>query len=94
MASTSYPYLPRWLHRHGVARTLSSRSGMDYADVYYLMESKRWTPRWLLVWAANRNFARMYAHRASQLYLGDVQRHAVAQDGTRRWSLHYKPTLR
>jgi hypothetical protein len=92
MASPQDP-LPRWLHRHGVARTLSSRSSNSRADVEYLMESRRWTPRWLVVWAANWNFSWMYSSRAAQLRLADVHKHAVARDGSRRWTLRYRPTL-
>jgi hypothetical protein len=85
--------LPSWLHRHGIARTLSSTSSNSHPDVQYLMESRRWTPRWLVVWAANKSFARMYPSRAAQLHLAVVQRHATAQDGSRRWSLQYRSTL-
>jgi len=77
----------RWLHRHGIARTLNSCSSNSRPEVTYLMEGRPWTPRWLIVWAANKNFARMYTSRASQLY-------EVAMDRTRRWSLEYRPTDR
>ncbi|MFF8100171.1 hypothetical protein ACF07S_10405 [Streptomyces sp. NPDC016640] len=91
--TSSKDFLPRWLHRRGIARTLSSTSSNSHPDVQYLMESRRWTPRWLVVWAANRNFSWMYRSQASQLHLADVRKGAVAQDGSRRWTLQYRPTL-
>lgn len=82
-----------WLHRHGIARTLSGQSSTEWADVEYLMESRRWTPRWLVVWSANSSFSWMYPSRSSRLHLANVQKHAVAHDGSRRWTLRYRPTL-
>ncbi len=86
--------LATWLHRHGIARTLSSSSSNSHPNIDYLMEGRPWTPRWLIVRAANHNFRRMYDYRTSDLYLARVERHHVGMDGTRRWDLHYQPTDR
>lgn len=83
-----------WLHRRGIARTLNSGSSNAHPNVTYLMEGRPWTPRWLIVWAANHNFRWMYPSRAAVLHLAKVERHEVALDGTRRWSLEYRPTGR
>ncbi|MEV4861446.1 hypothetical protein [Streptomyces ossamyceticus] len=82
------------LHRHGVARTLNSGSSNSHPNVTYLMEGRPWTPRWLIVRAANHNFRRTYPSRSASLYLAKVERHKVAMDGTRRWSLEYRPAGR
>jgi hypothetical protein len=91
--ATTYPTVARWLHRHGIARTISSSSSSTQPNVRYLMESRPWTPRWLVIWAANTNFRQLYASSAANLHLATVQRHQVAMDRTRRWSLHYRPTV-
>lgn len=81
-----------WLHRHGVARTLNSGTTSHRPDVDQLMQGRSWTPRWLIVRAGLHDFQQIYPGRASQLRLAEVERHAVATDGTRRWRLHYRPT--
>jgi hypothetical protein len=83
-----------WLHRHGIARTLNSGSSTYNPNVDYLMEGRPWTPRWLIVWAANHSFRQMYPSRTAQLCLARVRRHETAVDGTRRWSLEYRPADR
>jgi hypothetical protein len=88
------PRTARWLHRHGIARTLNSCSSNSRPEITYLMEGRPWTPSWLIIWASNKNFAQMYASHGSTLYLATVKRHEVAMDGTRRWSLEYRPTDR
>ncbi|MFJ3834473.1 hypothetical protein ACIPY6_03030 [Streptomyces sp. NPDC090054] len=81
-----------WLHRHGVARTLNSGTHGNKPDVDQLMQGRSWTPTWLITRASGRSFRRTYPGRAAQLRLAQVERHAVAADGTRRWRLHYRPT--
>lgn len=83
-----------WLHRHGIARTLNSGTKGTRPDVDQLMQSHRWTPRWLVVRAGNANFRLICPGRAASLRLARVERHAVAADGTRRWRLYYEPTDR
>jgi hypothetical protein len=80
-----------WLHRHGIARTLSSETSSSNPTVTYLMEGRRWTPRWLIVWAANHRFRSIYPSRTTYLRLSEVERHDVALNGARRWSLRYRP---
>lgn len=83
--------LATWLHRRGIARTVQSSSSSDRPDVYYLMQGRRWTPRWLIVWAARRSFQRLYSSRVGSLHLASVQPQPVAVDGSRRWELHWRP---
>ncbi|WP_326780420.1 hypothetical protein OG481_09750 [Streptomyces longwoodensis] len=91
MAVRRYPRLALWLHRRGIARTLSSSSGTGRPDVDYLLEARHWTPRWLVVWAARQNFQRTYPTSASRLHLAQARPQPVAADGSRRWSLRWSP---
>jgi hypothetical protein len=84
--------LYRWLHRTGIARVVNSGTSGDRPDVDQLLHTHRWTPRRVVVWAAHRDFVRMYASKAAYLHLDRVRRHPVAADGTRRWRLYWRPT--
>lgn len=85
-------HLWNWLHRRGIARSLSSTSNSLRPDVEQLMQGYAWTPRWLILRAGAHSFRHIYPGRATQLRLAKVERHATAADGTRRWLLHYRPT--
>ncbi|MEU3281788.1 hypothetical protein [Streptomyces antibioticus] len=83
-----------WLHRHGIARTLQSSTSTSHPNVRYLIEARWWTPRWLLLWAAHQNFRRTYSTRTATMYLDTVRPQPIAEDGTQRWVLLWRPTTR
>ena len=90
----TYPVLVRWLHRHGIVRTVQSSCRTADSSVRYLIEARWWTPHWLLVWAAQQHFRHSYDTMASTMHLARVEPEPVAVDGTQRWVLHWHPTAR
>jgi hypothetical protein len=83
--------LHRWLSRTGIARTVNSGTRGDRPDVDQLVHAHRWTPRWLVIRVARRDFLWLYASQASHLHLDQVKRLPTAANGTSRWRLYWRP---
>lgn len=84
--------LDQWLDRQGIARVNNSVCGNNRPDVRINVQGRRWTPPWLAIRAGHRYFLRAHSLAASSLYLAHVEAIRLAADGSRRWTLHYRPT--
>lgn len=91
--ATNPPLLTRrWLHRHGIVRSLSSAT-IGYSDhIDCLYEASPWVPKSLIVWAARRRVQQVYPLAATRVHLTAVARHPTTLNGKRRWDLKYRPT--
>jgi hypothetical protein len=80
-----------WLSKRGLVSVNNSVCGNMRSDIRVNIRGRRWIPKWIIVSAGRRYFLRMHPSSASSLYLSRVDATCPAADGSRRWTLTYRP---
>jgi hypothetical protein len=81
-----------WLSKRGLVSVNNSICGGMRSDIRVNVQGRWWVPEWIVVAVGRRYFLRTHPSSASSLRLSRVDAHLPAADGTRRWTLTYRPT--